>query len=482
MERSTLLSSRPRRRTPAPPDIAPLKPTKVYDSYWQLAAERQAIFFRRLRADPPPWTHDPVLQEFKFTNAYRASDRVSQYLIKNVIYAADAPSSANETFFRIMLFKIFNRIDTWEMLERSLGEIRYGDYSFKAYDRLLSRALRQNASIYSAAYIMPTGKPFGHERKHQNHLALIDRMIEDELPLRLQESRSMQAAFDLLLAYPTIGDFLAYQFVTDLNYSELLDFSESEFVVPGPGALGGIRKCFADLGGLNEAEVIRFMVDRQEIEFARLGLTFQDLWGRRLQLIDCQNLFCEVDKYARVAHPEFNRAGGRTRIKQRFRMNAEPIEYRYPPKWKLPDVSATNANGVQIKQLVIPELGKAMNLNDYQRAAAETDRKPTQAGDPVIVKLLGLAGETGELLGEYKKFLRDGDSHLLFRDRFSEELGDLLWYLANVANHFEIELSEIAARNLARISHSAGRTWAAGPGRPPGSADNVPIPSRHGVR
>ena len=73
-----------------------------------------------------------------------------------------------------------------------------------------------------------------------------------------------------------------------------------------------------------------------------------------------------------------------------------------------------------------------MNLNTYQREAQKTDRVPSRqksddAGTDLVVPLLGLAGETGELLSEYKKHLRDGDSHLLFRERVSEELGDLLW-------------------------------------------------------
>lgn len=56
--------------------------------------------------------------------------------------------------------------------------------------------------------------------------------------------------------------------------------------------------------------------------------------GRPLQLIDCQNLFCETDKYARVAHPDV--AGRRSRIKQIFAPTASRIEHRYPPKWGLP--------------------------------------------------------------------------------------------------------------------------------------------------
>ena len=92
---------------------------------------------------------------------------------------------------------------------------------------------------------MPSGGSLGHERKHRNHLTLIERMIASELPARLADAGSMQQAFNLIRAYPTIGDFLAYQYVTDINYSAVTDFTEMEFVVPGPGAIDGIRKCFA---------------------------------------------------------------------------------------------------------------------------------------------------------------------------------------------------------------------------------------------
>lgn len=316
--------------------ILPLKPSVVYDTYWRFAAERQEIFFRRLEGRPSPWTADPILAEYKFTNAYRASDRVSQYLIRKVIYRDDLPASADEVFFRIMLFKLFNKIETWTTLETALGPLTFEDYSFDQYDRVLTRAMANGAAIYSAAYIMPSGgRELGHDRKHRNHLVLLERMLADAAPRRLAECRNMQQAFELLKSYPGIGDFLAYQYVTDINYSELTDFSEADFVVPGPGALDGIRKCFVDCGGLNEPEVIKFMADRQEREFERLGLTFRSLWGRRLQLIDCQNLFCEVDKYSRVRHPEIEGLSGRSRIKQRLDPKPSLPSPWYPPKWGL---------------------------------------------------------------------------------------------------------------------------------------------------
>ena len=323
----------PRTKAPAAfTTLSSTRPTVVYESYWRFAVERQEVFFRKLEGLPAPWTTDPILTRHKFTNAYRASDRVSQYLIRHVIY--DGNQTREEVFFRTILFKLFNRIETWEMLQDHLKIISQADYSFQRYDRVLTEALAAGTRIYSAAYMMPSGRSsFGYTRKHRNHLMLLERMMEDEVPQRITGASTMAQAFDVLRSYPTIGNFLAYQLVTDLNYSNLTNFSEMEFVAPGPGALDGIRKCFTAQGGLNNADIIRLVTESQEREFERLGLKFRTLGGRRLQLIDCQNLFCEVSKYARVKHPEIKGLSKRTRIKQLYRPSANPVGYWYPPKW-----------------------------------------------------------------------------------------------------------------------------------------------------
>ena len=312
--------------------------TKIYETYWRFAAKRQAAFQRRfVEGSPPPWTDDPIIAEHRFTNAYRASDRVSQYLIRSVIYRDDLPRTAAELFFRILLFKIFNRIDTWELLESELGPITWEDYDYDAYDRVLDGRRGRGRAIYTAAYMMPPATAaFGRRYKHQNHLKLLERMMEDRAGDRLSETPTMRRGYELLRSYPTMGDFLSYQFATDLNYSEMVDWSEMEFVVPGPGAVDGISKCFSHKDGRSDADVVRLMADLQEREFDRFGLDFPKLGGSRpLQLIDCQNLFCETDKYARVAHPDVPGRSKRTKIKQRFTPVRDPIEFFYPPKWGL---------------------------------------------------------------------------------------------------------------------------------------------------
>jgi hypothetical protein len=238
-----------------------------------------------------------------------------------------------DLFFRILLFKLFNKISTWQLLEEKVGPITFRTYRYNMYDEVLTRALQDGRAIYSAAYIMPSAGAFGHRRKHRNHLALLEAMMRDSLCSKIGRAPDMATAFRLLRAYPSVGDFLAYQLVTDLNYSELTHFDENEFVVPGPGAVDGIQKAFHDTAGVADADLIRLMVDTQEEEFSQRGLKFRDLFGRPLMCIDCQNLFCEVGKYARVVHPEHPGQAGRVRIKQRFTPSGVLARPWFPPKW-----------------------------------------------------------------------------------------------------------------------------------------------------
>jgi alpha-glutamyl/putrescinyl thymine pyrophosphorylase clade 1 len=307
-----------------------LCPTQVFDTYWRFAAARQEVYQARLRGDAGPWTADPILATYRFTNCYRAADRVSQYLIKEVIYRGT--QDADEVLFRILLFRFFNRISTWELLLSAFGELTWARFRLDHYDEVLIKARSRGKRIYSAAYVMPSPK-LGGLRKHTNHLLLLEHMLCDGLCCKLQASASMAQAFDALRGYAGLGAFLAYQLLIDVNYSTLINFDEMDFVVPGPGAKDGLRKCFGP-GVLGiEADLIRYMSDTQAEHFARLRLRFGGLHGRPLQLIDCQNLFCEVDKYARVAHPPILGYSGRTRIKQRFRPVDQPVTAWFPPKW-----------------------------------------------------------------------------------------------------------------------------------------------------
>ena len=309
-----------------------IEPSSIYSTYWKFATKRQEIFYQR-QNNTCACSDDPILQNYKFTNAYRASDRVSQYLIRNVIYNGGIYSN-EDTIFRILLFKLFNKIETWQYLEEYFGDINYQEYSFQKYDNALMERINSGNKIYSAAYIMPSANMFGYEKKHRNNLMLLESIMNSNFSRELANAKSLKNIYEKLLSYPSIGKFLAFQYTIDINYSELCDFSEMSFVIAGPGAQNGIKKCFESIGRYSEEDIIRLMAEKQEIEFDRYNLDFQNLWGRSLQLIDCQNLFCEVDKYSRVAFPNIDGIKNKSRIKQHFHPKVfDRIQYFYPPKW-----------------------------------------------------------------------------------------------------------------------------------------------------
>jgi len=93
-----------------------------------------------------------------------------------------------------------------------------------------------------------------------------------------------------------------------------------------------------------------------------------------------------------------------------------------------------------------------MNFSDYQTRSRATAQYPF-IGHPVIYPVLGLANEAGEVAGKVKKIFRDkggviGEAE---REALKAELGDVLWYIAQVCTELEIPLDEVAEANLAKL-------------------------------
>lgn len=89
-----------------------------------------------------------------------------------------------------------------------------------------------------------------------------------------------------------------------------------------------------------------------------------------------------------------------------------------------------------------------MDVDEYQALAAETFQFEPGSRKARLIALLGLAGEVGELSTEYKKQERDGESYKIFRDKLTEELGDVLWYLSSLASLEDILLSDVVKENI----------------------------------
>jgi hypothetical protein len=320
----------------------------VYRAYWTFAAKRQQAFLARTAGAAPPWTDDAVIGRFKFTNAFRASDRVSQFLIRDVIYQPDF--TADDTLARIVFFRLFSKISTWRELERTLGPVRRRTVSSPRLAPALE-ALQAKGPIYTSAFILCANDAYGYRRKFMNHIALVRHMFAGRaLPTAVARARKLEDVYRALLAYPLIGPFMAYQLAIDINYSELVDFDEDDFTVAGPGAERGIRKVFPTAERRDLRPIIDWMTANQAEEARRVGVAAPTLFGRLLHAVDCQNLFCELDKYARVAFPELK--SNRSRIKTSFTPTSEPLALFYPPKWRINERARAHQAG-QAAQLAL---------------------------------------------------------------------------------------------------------------------------------
>jgi NTP pyrophosphatase (non-canonical NTP hydrolase) len=94
----------------------------------------------------------------------------------------------------------------------------------------------------------------------------------------------------------------------------------------------------------------------------------------------------------------------------------------------------------------------AVDLDEYQNRASLTDQRPGSGESALVFPLIGLASEIGSLVNQYKKRVRDGEAHALFSTKVAEELGDVLWYVSNLATKLGLTLDEVAALNLRRTA------------------------------
>jgi hypothetical protein len=314
-----------------------LQPTEVFRSYWKFAAERHAIYLKRLKGEPSPWTTDSILQEHKFTNVFRAADRVSQYCIKEVIYEGGS-MEPEELVFRILLFKLFNSIPAWQVLTTTLGPLTWKSFNATNYGDILGKAKARGVKIWNAAYMQKPQTGSDLVGKHNNYLNLLERMMRSGITEKLRSASSYWQAYSALRTFPSpaMGDFTAMQLLTDINYSTVINFDEDDFIMPGSGCLRGIQKCFGlpQVSVSDAQSIIYQFVDEQEVYFKGLKCEPVTLFGRKLHAIDVQNLFCETDKYARAAHPEFKLKDGE-RIKQTFKQAGPFPPTFFPPKWNL---------------------------------------------------------------------------------------------------------------------------------------------------
>lgn len=327
-------------------------PNDNFNHYLYWICERMNIFWRKYSGRKGVLTEDPILQEFKFTNVYRCLDRVSQYLLKEVIYNGKQ-YAPEDMFFRILLFKHFNKIETWDKLIGEFGDITYDTGLMRIADFLDEEVKKE--PIYGNAYIvnccfyqLPEYEYIRGMSKHRAHFNIFENEIfQNGHIYDFLEADGFESLYRLFRSMKIYGDFTAQQYCIDMNYSPLFNFSENDFVITGPGSLKGISWTFDGANGkkFDYVGAIKWVHDNFETlmgDFCReTGMVWNPLpWEPVPTLTNLQNCFCETSKFAKGLGHTFKK-GKQERIKNTYERKPEDIAFTFPPDWgaKMPDVS-----------------------------------------------------------------------------------------------------------------------------------------------
>jgi alpha-glutamyl/putrescinyl thymine pyrophosphorylase clade 1 len=323
------------------------EPTEAFLSFWCFIQERFLIFLARLAGKAAPWTENSILGEYKFTNTFRVLDRESQTCVK--IANSSNRSSAEEAFFRVLLFKIFNLTSTWDLLCDELGEEPLlSTWNPNRYGEILTRAQKRGQKIFSRAFILWADQREGSIRgpgsKTRMWLSKLDQMLRDNVPGSIVAANTIEHAVKVLSGYDGIEDFTAQQYATDFSYTRWFQPTDSEtFILPGPGSIDGIAKCFGRTFTKEACSIIIQLMRISGTELSQIAIgkeppTLRSFGiDRPMDLIDYQSAFCEVDKYSRVAHRELNYLSKQKRYKIKTPYLVNPGEVRLLPKPVFPN-------------------------------------------------------------------------------------------------------------------------------------------------
>lgn len=283
---------------------------------YNFITERYKIHLRKdVLKKPQPWTTDPVLLEFRFTNVRREHDRETLWLIKNI--TSNQQLSYEDKLMNCILFRLFNKHETSELIGQPI-------HFHLQYDPEEYRGLFEQRAQEDPQYIFFTGafitggmkralkwylKGAEEDNMPMRVMKFMEYLREDGVTKKIKKCKNQQEVYDLLRGYLGIGDFLAYQMFVDMTYITEFPFSENEFTAAGPGCKNGLNYLFTDRDGMSYEECLFWVRDHLGDLFHEVlykpwnpAKLFKDLpeYDRCLNVMSLENCFCELSKYIRA--------------------------------------------------------------------------------------------------------------------------------------------------------------------------------------
>jgi hypothetical protein len=258
------------------------------DIYERFVVERHQVWEKRQLDLPAPWTWDPILVNYKFTNVFRILDAGTQFLVKEL-----QGRNFHQDLMSSFLYRYTNRPEPWIAFAAEFGGYPTSDDLVDGTLLEFWREYREaGGAIFGNAYKMFSGL----ENKGTDRLTWAVNLARDwfgdmKFSDHLRNAQGPpQYLFNRLHTIPRCADFMAMQILTDIGYSQFLQADENEFIVPGPGAKVGAKLVAP---GTDPTELIQELT----VFWAEEGSV--TLYGRTPSLMDVQNTLCEFGKYAR---------------------------------------------------------------------------------------------------------------------------------------------------------------------------------------
>jgi hypothetical protein len=281
------------------------------EPFLKYALERHRLYLRRAAGQPRPWTEDPVLAKFRFTNNYRELDRTTIWFAR----AAREPLREQpEVLLATVLFRWFNRIETMDpvfnqpsLFNNLTPFLDLCDSGSLEPIKNVILTTRGKGPYVTGVYIIKT--PDGMD-KLTGVLWCIEKFMNGNgsgnntnwllsAKYMTRSPMSLANAHKWLMSFPYLGSFMAAQIVADLKYTALLrDAHDWEtFAASGPGSRAGLNLVYgrAPLHPWNETDWHSKLLDlRREIL-----PVFQEQGWELPHAQDVQNMCCEFSKYSR---------------------------------------------------------------------------------------------------------------------------------------------------------------------------------------
>jgi hypothetical protein len=285
---------------------------------WYWMAERHKIYLKKRDGAEPPWTKDPILQEYRFCNVFRELDTVTVWIRENIreVY----PQHKN-LWFMLAIARTFNWPPTLYKLMYA-GLWNRNTWEWQAVADLLDEQMSMGQKVYTGAYMIRAesdpSNPWYNKTK-QEYIAgcVLGNLWQDRkhISLALEQkgfSTSLQEAHSMFMGYHGWGPFMAYELVTDLRHTRYLENASDimTWANAGPGALRGLNR----LRGVDpKTPMSQEEANREMFVLLQLANMNEELvftLDHVIEMRDIEHSLCEVDKYLRVKNGE-----GRPRAK-----------------------------------------------------------------------------------------------------------------------------------------------------------------------